>query len=196
MAARKKVRRKKTARARKAKAGRRKQRAPRAAKTAKKTASRASRPATRRTSRPAPRVRARPTRRDPTAARNARGSARETSEVATLAAAIGAPPAPLPPAPPRAHAAALAVLASAPVRVGSVRHYFPRSRAARIAVDGALETGERLHVRGATSDFLMEVSGLRANGRSVDRVAGGEATLAVPSRVRPGDALFALRPGA
>jgi hypothetical protein len=185
MAERKKVRRKQAAQARKAKAGRRKRRAPRAAKAAK-----AAKKAASRTSRPAPRVRARPTRCDPNAARSARGSAPKTTEVATPPAATAAP---LPPAAPRAHADALAVLASTPVRVGSVRHYFPRSRAARIAVDGALATGDRLHVRGATSDFLMEVSGLRVNGRSVERVAGGEATLAVPSRVRPGDALFALR---
>jgi hypothetical protein len=96
----------------------------------------------------------------------------------------------------RAHAESLAVLASTPVRVGTVRHYFPRLGVARVELDAPLAAGERIYVRGATSDLVAQIRELRVSGEPAARAEGGEATLAVPERVRPGDAVFALRMGA
>jgi len=96
-------------------------------------------------------------------------------------------------APPRPFAASLAVLASTPVRVGTVRDYFARRGVALVSLDGSLAVGERILVRGPTSDFLADVSSLRAHGTPVAHVASGDVTLALPERARPGDTLFALR---
>ena len=93
----------------------------------------------------------------------------------------------------RAPAETFSVLASAPQRVGSVTNFFPHASAAQVALDAPLAVGDRLHVRGATSDFLMPVTSLRVGGASVPRVDAGAATLGVPERARPGDVLYVLR---
>ena len=85
------------------------------------------------------------------------------------------------------------VLASIPLCVGSVTKFFQRAAAALIALDAPLAIGDRLHVRGATSDFLMPVTSLRVRGASVSYASAGEATLGVAQRARPGDVLYVLR---
>ena len=89
--------------------------------------------------------------------------------------------------------AALSVLASTAQHIGSVTHFFPQRSSALIALELPLAVGERLHVRGATSDFLMPVTSLHVDGQSVALANAGEATLHVPERARPGDALYVLR---
>ena len=93
----------------------------------------------------------------------------------------------------RNHALTLAVLASQPVRAGIVLHYFSRTRAAVVALDAPLAIGDRVHVRGASSDFLALVSSLRVDGASVARSEGGVVSLALPEHARPGDIVYALR---
>ena len=90
-------------------------------------------------------------------------------------------------------AESLALLGSIPVRVGTVRHYFPRARCALLVLESPLAAGERVHVRGATSDFLASAVSLRVASAPVPRASEGEATLALPERARPGDVVYALR---
>ena len=85
------------------------------------------------------------------------------------------------------------VLASIPLCVGSVTKFFQRAAAALIALDAPIAIGDRLHVRGATSDFLMPVTSLRVGGASVAHASAGEATLGFAQRARPGDVLYVLR---
>jgi hypothetical protein len=94
---------------------------------------------------------------------------------------------------PSAIGAALAVLASEPVRTGVVRRNFPRARAAQVALEAAIALGDRLHVRGATSDFLADVVSLRVDGAPAARAEAGVASLALPERARPGDVVYVLR---
>jgi len=122
-----------------------------------------------------------------------RGDAAQPGPQQTPAASGSVPVQAPPVAAPRPFASSLAVLASAPVRIGTVRDYFARRGVALVTLDGPLAVGERIHVRGPTSDFLAEVRSLRAHGTPVAHVASGEATLALPERARPGDTLFALR---
>jgi hypothetical protein len=85
------------------------------------------------------------------------------------------------------------VLASEPVRAGIVRRAFPRTGVALVALEAPLAVGDRVHVRGALSDFLAEVASLRVGGVPVARVESGDATLALPTRARVGDVVYALR---
>ena len=103
------------------------------------------------------------------------------------------PAAPASPASPRGFAQSIALLASEAVRVGVVAHWFARGGVAQLALDAPLLAGERLHVRGATSDFLASAASLRVNGADAARAEPGAATLALPQRARPGDVVFALR---
>jgi hypothetical protein len=93
----------------------------------------------------------------------------------------------------RRFAAALALLASQPVPAGVVRHHFARAGVARVALELPLARGDRIHVLGATSDFLAQVGSLRVDGEEVARAGPGDATLALPERARPGDVVYLLR---
>jgi hypothetical protein len=119
----------------------------------------------------------------------------ERSGASRAAQAANAPPAheATPATPPRALAASLAVLASQPVRAGVVRHAFARAGAALVMLEEPLAVGDRIHVRGATSDFLAEVASLRVGGSEVARAEAGEVSLALPTRARAGDIVYALR---
>lgn len=105
-------------------------------------------------------------------------------------AAAGARPAP--PAPP-ATTPALQVVASAPVLVARVLHYFGRAGAGALALLGPLALGDWIHVRGATSDFVQRVTSLRVGARAVERAEGCEVGIGLCERARPGDRVFALR---
>ncbi|HEY8121743.1 MAG TPA: hypothetical protein VII78_10525 [Myxococcota bacterium] len=112
----------------------------------------------------------------------------------TKPAIASAPPAAVPAkAPASPHATALAVLQSEPSRAGVVRHYFPRAGAALVALEAPLATGDRIHVRGSTSDFLAQIGSLRVAGARVASADAGEVTLALPERARRGDTIYALR---
>lgn len=89
--------------------------------------------------------------------------------------------------------ASLAVLASRPERAAVVVHAYPRAGVALLAVESSLGIGDRIHVRGATSDFVAEVRSLRVGGVDVERAERGAATLALPERARTGDVVYALR---
>jgi hypothetical protein len=97
------------------------------------------------------------------------------------------------PAEPRGATSPVTVLRCEPVRAGVVRRYFPRARAALVAVEAPLRAGDLIHVRGATSDFVARIESLRSGGIACAGVGAGEATLGLPERARAGDLVFALR---
>jgi hypothetical protein len=137
------------------------------------------------------------------AAKPARARPRGKPAEAPVVAAPQRPAWPAPPTPaPEPHASApgfaqsLALLASEAVRVGVVAHWFARGGVAQVALEAPLLAGERLHVRGDTSDFLASAASLRVNGADAARAEPGLATLALPQRARPGDVVYALRPPA
>jgi hypothetical protein len=175
MAARKRARRKSARRAAKAK--------PRAKKRAGHNKS-----AAKKTSKHVAKKRAQPQRTGTNATR-AR-TRRRPAAPSTIAVLVRAE------VPERGHAQSLALLASEPVRVGVVANWFPRSGAIELFLEAPLSAGERIHVRGATSDFLARADSLRVRGVGVARAEPGAATLALPQRARPGDIVYALRPPA
>ena len=90
-------------------------------------------------------------------------------------------------------AASIALLESEPERAGIVLHVFRGAGAALVALEAPLALGDRVHIRGATTDFVAEVTSLRSGGASVSSAAAGEATLALPERVRVRDVVYVLR---
>ncbi len=104
-----------------------------------------------------------------------------------------AKPAPRPATAAARDPAAPRIVASTPVRVGTVMRYFARAHAALVALEGALAIGDWIHVRGATSDFVQGVTSLRAGEKRAARAASGEIGVRLEQRARPGDAVFVLR---
>lgn len=76
---------------------------------------------------------------------------------------------------------------------GIVTHYFPKIRAAVIKLKAPLSVGDKVKIKGHTTDFTQTVASLQ-----IDRVAinsakkGQEIGLLVDSRVRQKDKVYKL----
>lgn len=76
---------------------------------------------------------------------------------------------------------------------GIVTHYFPKVRAAVIKLKAPLNVGDKVKIKGHTTDFTQTVASLQ-----IDRVAinsakkGQEIGLLVDSRVRQKDKVYKL----
>lgn len=79
-------------------------------------------------------------------------------------------------------------------KIGEVTHYFPHVKAAAVMIlKDSLKTGDRIYVKGHTTEFKEKVNSIQ-----LDRVPiqegkkGQEIGLLVKSRVRIGDSVYKL----
>ncbi|MDP3921378.1 MAG: hypothetical protein Q8R76_11295 [Candidatus Omnitrophota bacterium] len=80
------------------------------------------------------------------------------------------------------------------ILVGYVTHYYTGARACAIKLDKeALSNGDKIHIKGSTTDLKMKVRSLQINRIPVDRgMKGEEVGLGVKSRVRENDEVYRL----
>ena len=72
--------------------------------------------------------------------------------------------------------------------LGTITHYFPKVRVAVVKLQATLSIGERIHIKGRTTDFIQEVSSLQLDHVPISKAAKGkEIGLLVDSRVREHD---------
>ena len=76
-------------------------------------------------------------------------------------------------------------------QVGSVDHFFGNISVSMIKLTDALKVGDKIRIKGKTSDFTQDVSSMQ-----IDRVpaqegkAGDVISLKVDQKVRPGDTVY------
>lgn len=78
--------------------------------------------------------------------------------------------------------------------VGMVTHYFPKVKAAVVKVSkGELALGDKIHIKGHTTDFTQEINSMQIEHVSIDRAKkGDEIGLRVKSRIRIHDNICKL----
>ena len=77
--------------------------------------------------------------------------------------------------------------------IGKVFDYFSKIGVAAINLTGSLKIGDRIHIRGATTDFEQEVESMQVNGKDLEEAeSGDEIGIKVADRVRKNDAVFLL----
>ena len=75
--------------------------------------------------------------------------------------------------------------------IGQVSHYFSHLSVATVSLKAPLAIGERIHIRGHTTDLVQEVGSLEVEHAPVDRVGpGDDAALKVDEHVRDHDLVF------
>ena len=75
--------------------------------------------------------------------------------------------------------------------IGEVTHYFPKVRAAVIKLKAPLSVGEKIKIKGHTSDFQQAVTSMQIDRVPIDNAKKGEEIgLLVESRVRQGDVVL------
>ncbi|MCM8797581.1 MAG: hypothetical protein NC923_06900 [Candidatus Omnitrophica bacterium] len=75
--------------------------------------------------------------------------------------------------------------------IGVVTHYFPKVRAAVIKLKTALALGQKIRIKGHTTDFTQTVSSIQIDHAPVTEAKNGqEIGLLVNSRVRQHDLVY------
>ncbi len=76
-------------------------------------------------------------------------------------------------------------------QVGTVSQYFARIGVAGINVTASLRVGDRIHVKGHTTDFEQVVESMQMDHGPVQEAKSGESVgIKVMDRVRDGDHVF------
>ena len=79
----------------------------------------------------------------------------------------------------------------AEVEIGKVSDFFSKPVVAGIELTGVLQAGDKVHIKGHTTDLEVMVASMQINNVEVSAAKAGDAIgLKVPDRVRRGDAVF------
>ncbi len=81
----------------------------------------------------------------------------------------------------------------AEVEIGSVSDFFSKPGVAGVTMTGNLSIGDKVHIKGHTTDLEMTISSMQINNASVTEAKPGDGVgIKVPDRVRPGDKVFKI----
>ncbi len=77
------------------------------------------------------------------------------------------------------------------VEIGSVSDFFAHPVVAGIDLTGALITGDKIHIKGHTTDLEFTVDSMEVNNTPVAKAKAGDAIgIKVSERVRRGDKVY------
>ena len=75
--------------------------------------------------------------------------------------------------------------------IGSVTHWYAHLSVAAIRLTAALAAGDRVHIKGHTTDLVETVTSMEVDHRRVERAGpGDDVALAVEGHVREHDLIF------
>ncbi|MBW8041218.1 MAG: translation elongation factor-like protein [Planctomycetes bacterium] len=75
--------------------------------------------------------------------------------------------------------------------IGTVSDFFAHPVVAAIELTGALKVGDKIHIKGHTTDLELNVDSLQIDNESVQEAKAGDSIgIKVPERVRDGDSVF------
>ncbi len=75
--------------------------------------------------------------------------------------------------------------------VGKVMDFFARPVVAGIDMTGTLKIGDKIHIKGHTTDIEIEVASMQIDNVDVDKAKKGDSVgIKVPDRVRVGDTVY------
>ena len=77
------------------------------------------------------------------------------------------------------------------IEIGVVSDFFARPVVAGITLTKALKAGDKIHIKGHTTDLEITVDSLQINNVNVTEANPGDAIgVKVPDRVRAGDKIY------
>lgn len=77
------------------------------------------------------------------------------------------------------------------VVIGKVSDFFARPVVAGIELTGALKLGDRIHIKGHTTDMEFTVDSMQVNNLNVNEAKAGDSIgIKVSDRVRRGDTIY------
>ena len=77
------------------------------------------------------------------------------------------------------------------VEIGQVSDFFAKPVVAGITLTGTLKVGDKIHIKGHTTDLELNVESMQINNANVTEGKAGDAIgVKVPDRVRAGDHVY------
>ncbi|MBI4029922.1 hypothetical protein HY373_01955 [Candidatus Berkelbacteria bacterium] len=77
--------------------------------------------------------------------------------------------------------------------VGKITHYYTHLDVAILELKGALKIGDKIHIKGHTSDFTQEVNSIQVEHQPVEEAKSGDVVgLKVNEHAREGDSVFKI----
>jgi selenocysteine-specific translation elongation factor len=77
------------------------------------------------------------------------------------------------------------------LEIGHVSDFFARPVVAGITLTGTLKAGDKIHIKGHTTDIELTVESMQINNVNVTEGKAGDAIgVKVPDRVRAGDHVY------
>lgn len=77
--------------------------------------------------------------------------------------------------------------------VGKVFSYFANIGVAAITLTGDLKVGDKIRIKGATTDFEQDVDSMQIEHDKIEEAkSGDEVGMKVKDKVRPGDKVYRL----
>ena len=78
--------------------------------------------------------------------------------------------------------------------IGTVSGYFSHVEVAAIKLTGKLKVGDKIHIKGHTTDFEIKVGSIQIEKESVKEAKKGDHIgIKVPEKVRPNDKVFLVK---
>ncbi|MEE9203182.1 MAG: translation elongation factor-like protein [Dehalococcoidia bacterium] len=75
--------------------------------------------------------------------------------------------------------------------IGRVSHFFSHVVVAGIELSAPIKVGDKIHIKGHTTDLEMSVDSMQIDNANVDEAKAGDSIgVKVPDRVRPGDQVY------
>jgi selenocysteine-specific translation elongation factor len=79
--------------------------------------------------------------------------------------------------------------------IGKVSDFFARPVVAGIQLTAPLKVGDRIHIKGYTTDMEVAIESMQINNVNVQEGKVGDAVgIKVPDRVRRGDTVYKITP--
>ena len=77
--------------------------------------------------------------------------------------------------------------------IGQVADFFTRVNVLAVKLSEELSVGDRIHIKGHTTDFVQEVSSIQIEHQTVIKAkAGDDVGIKVAEKVRHGDKIFKI----
>ena len=77
--------------------------------------------------------------------------------------------------------------------IGKISDFFARPVVAGIDMTGSLKIGDRIHIKGHTTDVEMTVDSMQIDNKNVTEAKKGQSIgIKVPDRVRQGDTVYKI----
>ena len=77
------------------------------------------------------------------------------------------------------------------IEIGTVTDFFAKPVVAGIELSGALKVGDRIHIKGSTTDVELPVESMQIERADITEAKRGDLVgIKVPDRVRRGDKVY------